>query len=380
MSELKIPLFDITFDDNEKKAIKNVLDSGWLTMGDKTKEFEKEFAHKIGCKYAFAVANGSVALHIAHKLFNIKEGDEIITTAFTFVATSNSIIHCGGQVRFADICGLNDLNISPDDVEKKITKKTKGITIMHYGGNPCDMEKLTAIAKKHNLFIIEDSAHAHGVEYNGKHCGVLGDVGCFSFFSNKNLVTGEGGMITTNNDMLAKKIPLLRSHGMTSLTLDRHKGHSFSYDVVELGYNYRLDEMRSALGLEQLKKLEDNNDKRKIIDRLYRKELKGNKNIIIPFNNNNESSYHIFPIILDGSIDRKDFMTQLRKQGIQTSIHYPPIHKFHYYQKTFGKDIFNLPLTEEAGKREVTLPMYPEMKENDVKFVSKCVLGYLNDE
>jgi len=242
-------------------------------MGPVTQRFEEEFANYLGVKYAFGVANGTAALHIAHKVLGIGPGDEVIAPSLTFVATANSVLYCGAKPVFADVTSLNNFNISPDDILEKITTKTKAITIVHYGGYPCDMDAIMKIANGYNLKVIEDAAHAPGAKYEEKKCGTIGDIGCFSFFANKNLVTGEGGMIVTNDDALAESIRIMRSHGMTTLTWDRHKGHAHSYDVVDIGFNYRINEVASALGLVQLKKLDENNEKRRKIVEEYRKRL-----------------------------------------------------------------------------------------------------------
>jgi dTDP-4-amino-4,6-dideoxygalactose transaminase len=314
----------------------------------------------------------------------IKEGDEVIVPSLTFVATANSVLYCGAKPVFADITSLDDFNISPDDILEKITTKTKAITIVHYGGYPCNMNAIMEIAEDHNLKVIEDAAHAPGAEYRGRKCGTIGDIGCFSFFANKNLVTGEGGMLVTNDDALAEKIRIMRSHGMTTLTKirimrshgmttltwDRHKGHAHSYDVVDLGFNYRINDMASALGLVQLKKLEINNEKRRKIVEGYRKRLKDISGISVPFKNHKEkSSYHIFPILLSEDISREEFIERLKEKGIQTSIHYPPVHLFTYYRKMFGFKEGMLPKTEYVGEHEVTLPLYPLMPCTDVQYI-----------
>ena len=242
---------------------------------------------------------------------------------------------------------------------------------MHYGGYPCRMQEIMEIARQNDLAVIEDAAHAPGASLEGRALGTWGDVGCFSFFSNKNLSTGEGGMVVTNRDDLAKRIRLLRSHGMTSLTWDRHRGHAYSYDVVELGYNYRLDEIRAALGLVQLRKLATNNAKRGSITRAYRQALK-DSGLCLPFTaGEGEPAYHIFPVLLPEGVDRKQFIDRMREQGIQTSIHYPPIHQFEYYRKRYPG--LSLATTELAGRCEVTLPLYPGMDDEAVATVLKAV-------
>jgi len=237
------------------------------------------------------------------------------------------------------------------------------------------MVRINQIAQKYNLAVIEDSAHAIGAEINKKKMGTWGDMGCFSFFSNKNLVTGEGGMLVTNSDELAQKLKLLRSHGMTTLTWERHKGQAHCYDVVELGFNYRMTEIESALGIEQLKKLKKNNTKRERLTKFYIKQLKGVSQIKIPFlNYPHQSSFHIFPILLGKGIDRNRFLEEMKKRKIQTSVHYQPVHKFTYYQNNFPEvREISLPNTEYVGKQEVTLPLHPLMTERDVIYVCNSI-------
>ena len=376
--EWNIPLSDIDLDEEEIEEVVKVLKSKWLSMGPVTQKFEEEFAKYIGIKHAFGVSSGTAALHIAHKVLGIGPGDEVIVPSLTFVATANSILYCGAKPVFTDITSLDNFDISPDDILEKITDKTKAITIVHYGGYPCDMKAIMEIAEDHKLKVIEDAAHAVGAEYRDKKCGTIGDVGCFSFFANKNLVTGEGGMVVTDDDALADKIRIIRSHGMTTLTWDRHKGHAHSYDVVDIGFNYRINEMASALGLVQLKKLDENNEKRKKIVEEYRKRLKSISEISIPFKNRKDkSSYHIFPILLSENGPRDEFIVRLKKRGIQTSIHYPPIHLFTYYQKIFGFKEGTLPKTEFVGNHEVTLPLHPMMNVENTEYIVNWMNGTL---
>jgi len=372
----KYPVSDIDFDQREFEAVNKIIASKWLTMGEVTKAFEDEFARSIGVKHAIAVVNGTAALHLAIKGLGITNGDEVIVPSLTFVATANAVIYVNAKPIFADIASSDNWNISPEDIEKKISSRTKAIIVMHYGGYPCDMDSINSIAKKHNLFVIEDAAHAPGAEYNGNKCGSLGDVACFSFFSNKNMTTGEGGMITTEDDALSKKIRLMRSHGMTSLTLDRYKGHAFSYDVIELGHNYRIDEIRSALGLVQLNKLEANNQKREVLTNRYRKNLAEINWLSSPFKNqSNKPAYHLFPILCP-KVKREDFMKYLRSRGIQTSIHYPPVHLFSFYRQNFSTKEGDLPLTEAIARKEVTLPMSPILTIENIDRIVEEIKSY----
>ncbi|MDI6719351.1 MAG: DegT/DnrJ/EryC1/StrS family aminotransferase [Methanomicrobiales archaeon] len=370
----KIPLSDITLDEEELSAVREVLASRWLSMGAVTEEFERLFADYVGTRHAFAVSSGTAALHIAHRVLGISSGDRVITPSLTFVATSNSILYCGGSPLFADINGPDDLNISPEAVWENVTPETRAITVVHYAGYPCDMRILLTVAEENGLPLIEDAAHALGAEYRGAKCGSMGDIGCFSFFANKNLTTGEGGMIVTNDDALAEKVRLLRSHGMTSLTWDRHRGHGFSYDVTDLGFNYRLTEIASALGIVQLRRLDTMNRQRANLVSEYRRRLEGIPGISCPFQHYPEgSSHHIMPVIVSGELDRTTLMASLKEEGIQTSIHYPPIHLFTYYRQTLGAARGSLPWTEFAGDHELTLPLYPGMTVSDVGYITDCI-------
>jgi dTDP-4-amino-4,6-dideoxygalactose transaminase len=371
----RVPLADLDFGEAEEAAVLKVLRSRWLTMGQSTQEFENKFSAFVGIKHAFAVSNATEALHLACLALGIGVGDEVIIPSLTFVATANAVLYTGARVRFAEILGDHDLTISPQDIENQISPQTKAIMVMHYGGFPCQMPAIQEIAKKHGLAIIEDNAHAPGASLNEIMLGTWGDVGCFSFFSNKNLAVGEGGMLVTNRDDVAEKVRRLRSHGMTTLTWDRHKGHAYTYDVVELGYNYRIDEIRSALGIVQLQKLPSNNAKREQITKRYREAL-SNTGIGLPFCDAiGKPAYHIFPILLPHAIDRKSFIEKMKDHRIQTSIHYPPIHTFQYYRQQYP-DV-SLAKTEAAANQEVTLPLFPTMSVEDVDTVVSAVRASL---
>ncbi len=370
----KYPLSDIDLGREEEHAVLRVLRSKWLSTGPVTERFEKAFSAYLGQDYAIAVANGTAALHLALASLGIREEDEVILPSLTFVATANAVLYVGAKPVFADIAGADDLNISPREIEKKITKRTKAILVMHYGGYPCDMKSILGIAERYSLYVVEDAAHAPGAEYQGKKCGVLGDIGCFSFFSNKNLVTGEGGMVVTRHREWAEKAREMRSHGMRALSWDKHHGHLSSYDIEKLGYNYRTTEIHSALGLAQLKKLVRNNKKRKKLVEIYRNELQEAKEISIPFSDfEGIPSYHLLPILVAPFVDRNRVMERLKHFGIQSSIHYPPVHLFSLYRNQFGYKKGDLPKTEEVSQREMTLPLHPRMRWKDVKWITKKI-------
>lgn len=370
--DLRIPLSDMAYGVEEEEAVQKVIRSRWLTMGAITQEFERNFAALCGVKYAFGVANGTVALHLACLAAGIGPGDEVIVPALTFVATANAVLYTGAEVRFAEINGPADLNISPEDIQQKITPRTKAILVMHYGGYPCRMREIMALAERHGLVVLEDAAHAPGASLDGRALGAWGAAGCFSFFSNKNLAVGEGGMVITDREDYAARLKALRSHGMTTLTWDRHHGHAFSYDVTTLGYNYRIDEIHSALGLAQLAKLDKNNVRRGAITTQYRAGLAELRGVVTPFDPiMGRPSYHIFPMLLPAGANRQAFMEKMRDAGVQTSIHYPPIHHFRYYQERFPG--IALPVTEDAAEREVTLPLYPGLRDEDVQYVISSI-------
>jgi dTDP-4-amino-4,6-dideoxygalactose transaminase len=349
-------------------------------MGEVTQQFEQEFAAMTGVEHAIAVTNGTASLHLACRALGLGPGDEVIVPSLTFVATSNAILYTGAAPVFADITGEDNLNISPESVEKNITDRTRAIMVMHYGGYPCDMPAIMEIARQHQLYVIEDAAHAPGADILGRKMGAWGDIASFSFFPNKNMTTGEGGMLTTRSKDLAEKMRTLRSHGMTTLTWDRHQGHAWSYDVTDLGYNYRIDEIRSAIGREQLKKLERGNARRRELTSLYQELLhRYVPEVSTPFENYPwRASAHILPILLPAGAGRSLFAAMMKEQGIQTSLHYPPIHLFQYYREhiTGGLNT-SLPLTESVAAREVTLPLYVTLEPSAVETVVDAVKNAL---
>ena len=356
----KVPLSDVKFDEHEFSAVQAVLESGWLTMGSVTQAFEQEFCGYTGARYAFAVNSATAALHLVCQAIGLGPGDEVIVPSLSFVATANAVRYTGATPIFADIIGETDLTISSTAIERAITPRTKAIIVMHYGGYACDMPRIMALARAHHLAVIEDAAHAIGASLDNHPLGAWGIAGCYSFFSNKNMTTGEGGMLVTNDDLIADQVRVLRSHGMTSPTWDRYLGHAWSYDVVGLGYNYRIDEIRSALGREQLKKLDGSNARRREITGLYRHLLADLVPAIgVPFNEHpGISAHHLMPVLLPEGADRLKFMDGMKAQGIQTSIHYPPIHRFTSFRNEAASGS-SLPVTEAVARREVTLPLYP---------------------
>ena len=372
--EWRVPLADLDLGAEEELAVLEVLRSRWLSMGAVTKLFEQEFASFIGAKHTLAVTNATAALHLACLAVGIGPGDEVIVPSLTFVATANAVSYTGATPVFADVESFDWLNISPSSIEACITPKTRAILVVHYAGFACDMPAIMEIANRHNLIVLEDSAHAIGSKLETRTLGTWGAIGCFSFFSNKNMTTGEGGMLATDDDALADRLRILRSHGMTSLSWDRHKGHASTYDVVDLGYNYRIDEMRSALGRVQLIKLPGSNGRRRELTVFYRELLSElTPQIQMPFvEERGNSCYHILPVLLPSSIDRGKFMEGMKMRGIQTSNHYPPVHHFQIYEKDWLSRGNLLPITEDIAFRQVTLPLYGTMQREQVVSVVRA--------
>ena len=373
--EWRVPLADVRLGPEEESAVLDVLRSGWLTMGGVTQAFEQEFAAFVGAKHAFAVTNATAALHLACMAVGLGEGDEVIVPSLTFVATANAVRYTGANVVFADIESEDWLCICPRSIEEKINERTRAIVVMHYAGFACDMPEILRVAKKYHLAVIEDAAHAVGASLDGKPLGTWGDVGCYSFFGNKNMTTAEGGVLVTDDDRLAEKVRILRSHGMTTLTWDRHQGHASTYDVVDLGYNYRIDEIRAALGREQLKKLPAGNVRREVLVERYREELAERLPALgLPFSEKRGlSSQHIFPVLLPEGADRQSFREALKADGIQTSFHYPPVHHFRIYRRE-GEELW---MTENAARRQVTLPLFPGMTDAQQSLVIESVVKAL---
>jgi len=368
----KVQLFKLNYDDQEYNAVLDTLKSGWITMGPKTIEFENAYERELGENTrCIAVSSGTAALHIAMLACGIKPGDEVIVPSLTFIADINVVTICGGIPVLADIKSYDDWSIDPADIESKITNKTKAVMVVHYAGFACDMDTIVAICKKHNLKLIEDCAHANGGTYKGKKLGTFGDISAWSFFSNKNLSVGEGGMVAVNNSNLYEKCKYLRSHGMTVASFDRIKGRASSYDVVEAGLNYRIDELRAALGLVQLAKLPQANKARANLVKHYTSCLDNNEFISIPFKNfnNGTPAFHIMPILLSDKIDRAKLIELMQKDGIQTSIHYPAIQSFKAY-----KDIVSpTPKSQYVSQHELTLPLYPTMTVDEVDIVCDSI-------
>jgi dTDP-4-amino-4,6-dideoxygalactose transaminase len=373
----KIQLFKLNYDWREVAAASSIVESGWLTMGERVIEFERRFGEMLGVGLAdkvhcLATSNCTAALHMAVLAVGVQPGDEVIIPSLTFVADANVVKLAGAEPVLADCVSRLDLNPSAVDIERKITSRTRAVIIVHYGGYPCDMDAIVAVCRKHKLALIEDAAHAPGAAWKGRALGTFGNVGCFSFFSNKNLSIGEGGLICTLDPELSRKLGYLRSHGMTTLTLDRHQGRAYSYDVVQPGLNCRMDEIHAALGCVQLDKLPRANRRRGELTRRYRQRFKGTA-ISVPFQDAQEATaaYHIQPVLLPAHAERTRVMAAMKGEGIQTSIHYPPFWSFEAYRHF---DPAATPVAASLIQSELTLPLYPTMTDDEVDTVADSLL------
>lgn len=373
MSAYNIPLFNLNYGEEEIQAVTETLRSRWISMGPKCLELEALFCSMLDVRYACAVTSCTAALHLACYCLGIGGGDEVICPSLTFAATVNCIRYVGATPVFCDVEGYENFGLAPDHIEQLITSRTKAIIPMHYAGFPCDMDRIMQIARKHNLYVIEDACHGPLSEYRGKKLGTIGDIGCFSFFSNKNISTGEGGMVVTNNEDLYNRIKLARSHGMTTMSYQRASGHATSYDIASLGFNYRLDDIRAALACAQIGKLRDDLKNRELVRKKYEQELESIRDIIIPYKGNrNYVSNYIFPVLLRNSDrdKRERFRNILQQNGIQTSVHYPAVHRFSVYRDINAE----VPKTEYVSDNEVTLPMYAALTAEEVTYICDNVV------
>jgi len=366
---MKVPYFVPWINDEDRRSVQASLEQRWLTNGPILQKFENKFSKYIGTNFSLGVGSGTQALHLALRAINVQKQDEIIVPSFTFAATANAVTYCGGKPILVDV--TNDIfTIDPVKIRKKITKKTKGIVVVHYGGQSCEMEEIKQIARSAGIKLIEDCAHALGSTYQRKKCGSIGDAGCFSFYPTKVITTGEGGMVTTNKSEIYKKVRILRSQGMDIFPKEREKKATWKYDVVDLGYNYRLDEIRSALGLSQFKRVNQINNLRIKIAKKYNKLLQNIKGITIPATKSDRNHiYHLYSIKIEKEypLTRDALFHKLHKNGIGTSVQYYPLHLMTYNKGKFSTKDF--PISNQLKDLILCLPIYPTMTEKQIKYV-----------
>jgi dTDP-4-amino-4,6-dideoxygalactose transaminase len=358
---------------DEKAALAAVIDSGWITMGDRVREFEQAFARLHEADDSIAVSSCTAALHLILHALDIGPGDEVLVPSLTFVATANSVLYVGARPVFVDIESLQVPLMSLDEAEAKCTARTKAVILVHFGGYLADRDRWQSFANRKGLLLIEDAAHAPGLPA----ASTFGEAAAFSFYGNKNMTTAEGGAIIARAPSLRDSIRRARSHGMTSGTRQRLNSRTPDYDVTLLGFNYRMDELRAALGLAQLKRLTGWNDIRRRLSMHYRQLIREHcGSVIVPFADARVSAHHLMPVLLPTASSRQRVIDGLRNQGIQTTVHYPPVHRLTFYN---DRDPHcSLPRTEEFARRELTLPLHPLMTPATVEFVVSALAGTLN--
>lgn len=363
-----LPIFRPAMGEEEIQAVAQVLRSGWIGLGPKTEEFEKKFAKYVGAKYAVALNSATAALHLSLLALAIKHGDEVLLPALTFVSDAHAVLYTGAKPIFVDI-DPDTLCLDPKDLEKKITKKSKAVIPVHYGGHPADLDAIQKIIAKKEIHIIEDASHAAGSRYKGKMIGSISALSCFSFQAVKNLATGDGGMVTTNQQELADKIRRLRWVGINKETWEReeqvlqanYQNYGWYYDVTNLGYKYHMNDIAAAIGLVQLKKLERMNARRRLLFKRYNQKLKKFTWLKIPtIKPWAKSAHHNYVI---QTLHRDSLNIFLKEQKISSGVHYVPIHHFSYYRRS--KIGTKVPITEKIWKTLLTLPLYPTLSFND---------------
>jgi dTDP-4-amino-4,6-dideoxygalactose transaminase len=373
-----IPVFDLRFTREDLEAVAETLRSGWLTMGPRTQQFEAAFADAIGTRHAVAVCSCTAALHLAYLAAGVGPGDEVIVPSYTMVATAAAVLHAGGTPVFADIVSPSEPLVDPDHVQALLTSRTKAVVAMHFGGYGAAVDRLSRQCAEHGLALIEDAAHSPMATLAGRSLGAWGLAGAFSFFSNKVLAVGEGGLLTTDDDDVAAFARSRRSHAMTAVTWDRHQGTAHHYDVVGLGYNYRIDEPRAALLLSRMKRLGDEIERRRQLTRRYRRLLAGVPGLTVPFSDQSvdTSSCYVMPVMVNDPHRRGPLRSALRQvHGVQTSIFYPAVHEFTAYRQRFPET--SLPQSELAARSEVTLPLFAHMTDSEQDRVVQALAAEL---
>ena len=371
-------------EEDEITEVEKTLRSGWIGTGPKVHKFEEMFRQYKSSKYSIALNSCTAALHLSLLAIGIERGDEVIVPVLTFAATANSVIHAGGIPVFVD-CNRKTMNIEPSEIELKITKKTKAIIVVHFAGYPVDMDKVMEIAEKYNLKVIEDCAHAIEAEYKGKKIGTIGDIGCFSFYVTKNIVTGEGGMVVTNNDKYAKTIKTLALHGMSHDAWKRFSDDGYKhYQVVLPGFKYNMMDIQAALGIHQLPRIESYWKKREKIWNKYNNAFKSLSLFIPPkIPDKIKHSYHLYTILIDIDkllLTRDNFLNEMTKYNIGVGVHYIALHLHPYYKENFNYKRGDFPNAEWISERTVSLPLSPKLKDNDVNDVINSVNEILLNE
>ncbi|HEY3928670.1 MAG TPA: DegT/DnrJ/EryC1/StrS family aminotransferase [Candidatus Koribacter sp.] len=373
-----IPFHAAAVGEEEVAAVAEAIRSGWLTMGPRTVEFEKQFAEYVGAKHAVAVSSCTAALHLAYDAIGLKAQDEVLVPSITFAATAEAVIYFGATPVIVDV-DRQTLNISVQDLERKITPRTKAIVPVHYAGQPCDMEEIKELAARRNLRIIEDAAHAVPASYRGTPVGAISEVTCFSFYATKTLATGEGGMVTTDNEDIANRVRLMRSHGIGRDAWKRYSAAgSWYYEIVDAGYKYNMTDIQAAMGLVQLRKCDAMRQQRAAISSRYDKAFGTLLFFEIPtLKDDRESALHLYPLRLNLetlTIDRARFIEELKQRAIGTSVHFIPLHMHPFYRDNYGYTPHDLPVSAHEYERYFSLPFFPTMTDEQINHVIENVI------
>jgi dTDP-4-amino-4,6-dideoxygalactose transaminase len=374
---MEIPFHKPYITEDEVTAVVSALQSGWITMGPATLEFENRFKEYIGCKNAVSANSCTACLHLALKAINLAEGEEVLVPAITFTATAEVITYFNARPVLIDI-DIHTGNIDFSKIEAKITGKTRAIMPVHYAGQPCDMEEIVSIAKKYNLCVIEDAAHAVPAWYRQQKIGTIGDMTCFSFYATKPLTTGEGGMVTTENDEWSERIKILRLHGISQDAWKRYsKEGNWFYEVIEAGYKYNLTDLQAAIGLSQLRKIDWMWQRRKAIARHYTDAFQSVEALMTPYvKPDRDSSWHLYVLRLNLQtlkIERNQFVEELKKRGVLTSVHFIPLYRHPFYRNAYSYSTDGFDGSEWFYERVISLPIYPGMTDTQVYTVIDIV-------
>lgn len=378
---MNIPFHKPHITESAIESVVDVLRSGWITTGPKVKEFEQMFVESVGGKYSLAVSSCTAALHLAYVAHGFGPGDEIIVPSFTFCSTINTIIHVGATPVFCDI-QPESLCLDPLDVKKRITKNTKAIVVVHYAGMPADMDAINLLAKEHGIVVIEDAAHAFMTKYKGKYVGDSVNTTCFSFYATKNLTTAEGGMVVTADPEIAKRVEIMRMHGISKEAWNRYSNTgSWKYDVLEPGYKYNMPDISAALGIDQLQGRQNSQKRRERLALKYMSLLSSNQNLVLPnFPKEKDSkhAWHLFTIQLKNSspLNRDELVDKLKENGIGTSVHFIPNHQQSYYRSRYGEK--TLPVTEKVFSQILSLPFYEDLSEEEITYITENVNKFLS--
>jgi dTDP-4-amino-4,6-dideoxygalactose transaminase len=381
LSAVKVPFHRPSIEEEDIRAVSDALRSGWLTMGEKTAEFERRFADFVGARHAIAVSSGTAALHLSLEAIGLQPGDEVLVPTTTFTATAEVVVHLGARPVLTDV-DAGTMNMSPSDVERRMTQRTRAMMPVHFGGQPSDMEALQSLAASRGLHVIEDAAHALPSSYKNQRIGSLGELTAFSFYATKPVTTGEGGMVTTNDDAYAGRIRTMRLHGISRDAWNRAADRAWGYEVQEAGYKYNLTDFQSALGIVQLAKCNEAYEARRRIAERYSQTFSGLASLDVPaILPDRQGSWHLYVLRLRLErlkINRDRFVEELEQRGVAASVHFIPLHLHPYYQRQFGYRASDFPQAEHEYNRCLSLPIFPAMTEEEIESVIAAVVDTAN--